>query len=156
MNSHRTRSLRLNLCSPKVALDMPVVVNSTWWFVLLAQLFRTALLRTQQMSCWAALSWTLAEAQPPYLTSKLIFVLQIFAPDAGGLSAIGDDSCTCTPHPYHFPSSRLRDFLVAQAKSRSTLFLQAAFAKSNLLLFHFSHVSSAARSIKPLREADYS
>ena len=29
-------------------------------------------------------------------------------------------------------------------------------AKTNLLLYNFSHVSSAARSIKPLREAEYS
>ena len=33
---------------------------------------------------------------------------------------------TCTPHPYHFPSSSLHGFLVARAKSRSTLFIQAA------------------------------
>ena len=71
---------------------------------------------------------TLAETQSPQLKSQLTFVLlQISARHAGGFSVLGDDFFTCTPHPYHFPSSRLHGFLVARAKSRSTLFLQAAW-----------------------------
>ena len=110
---------------------------------LLARLFRTGLLRTQaqHMSCRAASSRTFAETHYPHLKSKLIFVLfQIFAPDAGSLSALEDDLFTCLPHPYHFPSSRLHRFLVARAKSRSTLFLQAAL-RSQICSYFISAMS---------------
>ena len=53
--------------------------------------------------------------------SPLYFLLLTLA-----VSLLLETIFTYTPHPYHFPSSRLHGFLVARARSRSTLFLQAA------------------------------
>ena len=72
--------------------------------------------------------------------NRIFVLLQIFAPDAGGLSALGDDLFTCTPHPYHFPSSRLHGFLVALGKSCSILFLQAAL-RSQICSYFISAMS---------------
>ena len=165
--SRHTRSLHRNLCSSKLeSCARDAGGQFELEIFLLARLFRTALMRTQHLSsrARAASSWTLAETQSPHLKSELIFVLkytlrlylcfvgqycsvqlkifvlQIFAPHTGGFSALGDDFFTCTPHPCHFPSSKLHGFLVARAKSRSTFFLQAAL-RSQICSYFISAMS---------------
>ena len=69
LSSHPILASKCLFLKLESALQM-LVVNSNWRFVLLARLFRTALLRTQHMSCRATSSRSLAETQSPHLKSK--------------------------------------------------------------------------------------
>ena len=127
--SRHTRSLHLNLCSSKLEscaqdaggrfdLEIFYLHGS---FVPLCCVHTICLVEWHRLELLLRPNPHISNLNLSFFSSKLLRSFYFWR-----------QFSTCIPHPYHFPYSRLHGFLVGRAKSRLTLFLQAALGSQIL------------------------